>query len=111
MRPRSAISFRCRSRLVGAISAVALGTALERGGHNDRRIRMTLTDLTVDIVPIIGAVAGKRRNRARNLLQQGTDLRAVPPTSLLVSSAAMICPVSASTPIWSFRQDRRVLVA
>src|ERR1700757_971234 len=38
---------------------------------------MTLTDLTVDIVPIIGAVAGKRRNRARNLLQQGTDLRAV----------------------------------
>src|SRR5467141_2774723 len=38
---------------------------------------MTLADLTVDIVPIIGAVAGKRRNRARNLLQQGTDLRAV----------------------------------
>src|ERR1700730_16454585 len=32
-------------------------------------------------------------------------------TSLLVSSAAMICPVSASTPIWSFLQDRRVLVA
>ena len=38
---------------------------------------MTLTDLTVDIVPIIAAVAGKRRNRARNLLQQATDLRAV----------------------------------
>src|SRR5467141_4673693 len=38
---------------------------------------MTLTDLTVDIVPIIGAVAGKRRNRSGNLLQQGTDLRAV----------------------------------
>jgi hypothetical protein len=32
MRPRSAISCRCRSRLVGAVSAVALGTALERGG-------------------------------------------------------------------------------
>src|SRR5271156_1495480 len=32
-------------------------------------------------------------------------------TPLLVSSAAMICPVSASTPIWSFRQDRRALVA
>src|SRR5882724_2949572 len=45
--------------------------------HNDRRIRMTLADLTVDIVAIIGAVTGKRRNRARNLLQQGTDLRAV----------------------------------
>src|SRR6184192_2675120 len=45
--------------------------------HNDRRIRMTLTDLTVDIVPIVRPIAGKRRNRARNLLQQGTDLRAV----------------------------------
>src|SRR5262245_8144062 len=45
--------------------------------HNDRRIPMTLADLTVDIVPIIGAVTGKRCNRARNLLQQGTDLRAV----------------------------------
>ena len=32
MRPRSAISCRCRSRFVGALSAVALGTALERGG-------------------------------------------------------------------------------
>jgi hypothetical protein len=38
---------------------------------------MTPADLTVDIVAIIGAVAGKRRNRARNLLQQGADLRAV----------------------------------
>src|SRR5207249_78433 len=45
--------------------------------HNGRRIRMTLADLTVDIVAIIGAVAGKRRNRTRNLLQQGIDLRAV----------------------------------
>jgi hypothetical protein len=32
---------------------------------------------TVDIVPIVRRIAGKRRNRARNLLQQGTDLRAV----------------------------------
>src|SRR5207253_11480692 len=45
--------------------------------HNDRRIRMTLADLMIDIVPIVRAIAGKRRNRARNLLQQGTDLRAV----------------------------------
>src|ERR1700730_4719025 len=45
--------------------------------HNDRRIRMTLADLTVDIVPIVRPIAGKRRNRSRNLLQQGTDLRAV----------------------------------
>jgi hypothetical protein len=32
MRPRSAISCKCRSRFVGAVSAVALGTALKRGG-------------------------------------------------------------------------------
>ena len=38
---------------------------------------MTLADLTVDIVPIVRPIAGKRRNRARNLVQQGTDLRAV----------------------------------
>src|SRR4029077_4272159 len=45
--------------------------------HNDRRIRMTLAGLTVDIIPIVGSIAGKRRNRADNLLQQGTNLRAV----------------------------------
>src|SRR5712675_533107 len=77
MRPRSAISCRCRSRLVGAVSAVALGTALKRGGTMTVRIRMTLADLTVDIIPIVGSIAGKRRNRADNLLQQGTNLRAV----------------------------------
>jgi hypothetical protein len=78
--------------------------------HNDRRIRMTLADLTVDIVPIVRPIASKRRNRARNLLQQGTDLRAVIDI-MLVSSVAMICPVSASTPMWSFRQHRRALAA
>src|SRR5436190_11310942 len=45
--------------------------------HNDRRIRMTLADLTIDIVPIVRSIASKRRNRSGNLLQQGTDLRAV----------------------------------
>src|ERR1700732_4678811 len=38
---------------------------------------MTLADLTVDIVPIVRPIASKRRNRARNLLKQGTDPRAV----------------------------------
>src|SRR5438270_13162244 len=32
MRPCSAIACRCRSRGVGAVSAVSLGTAFERGG-------------------------------------------------------------------------------
>ena len=44
--------------------------------HNDRRRWMTLADLAVDIVPIVHSIAGKRRNRTRNLLKQGTDLRA-----------------------------------
>jgi hypothetical protein len=43
---------------------------------SDRRIRMTLADLTVDIVPIVRPIASKRGNRARNLLKQGTDLHA-----------------------------------
>src|SRR5205085_8388583 len=32
MRPCSAITFRCRSRGVGAVTAVGLGTAFDRGG-------------------------------------------------------------------------------
>jgi len=38
---------------------------------------MTLADLTVDIVPIVCSIAGKRRDRSGNLFKQGTDLRAV----------------------------------
>ena len=38
---------------------------------------MTLADLTVDIVPIVRSIAGKRRNRSGNLLKQRTDPRAV----------------------------------
>ena len=38
---------------------------------------MTLSDLSVDIVPIVRSIAGKRRKRSGNLLKQGTDLGAV----------------------------------
>jgi hypothetical protein len=38
---------------------------------------VTLADLSVDIVPIVRPISSKRRNRHRNLLKQGTDLRAV----------------------------------
>jgi len=51
---------------------------------HDRRIRMTPADLTVDIVPIVRPIAGKRRNRARNLLQQGTTCE--PSIDILVSA-------------------------
>jgi hypothetical protein len=59
--------------------------------HNDRRSRMTLADLKVDIVPIVRSIAGKRRNRSGNLLEQGTNLRGV--IDIVAGrSAAMICP-------------------
>jgi hypothetical protein len=80
------------------------------GRHNDRHIRMTLAVLTVDVVPIVRSIAGKRRNRFAICPSKGSTCEPSS-TSLLVSSAAMICPVSASTPIWSFLQDRHVLVA
>jgi hypothetical protein len=68
------------------------------GRHNDRHIRMTLAVLTVDIVPIVRSIAGKRRNRFAICPSKGSTCEPSS-TSLLVSSAAMICPVSASTPI------------
>src|SRR4029077_4777428 len=45
--------------------------------HNDRRIRITLAALTVNNGAIVRSIAGKRRDRSGNLLQQGSDLRAV----------------------------------
>ena len=63
---------------------------------------MTLADLTVDIVPIVRPIAGKRRNRARNLLKQGTDPRAV--IDLVVGQLGGDDLSSIGvTPIWSFR--------
>src|SRR6516165_3058620 len=78
--------------------------------HNDRRIRMTLADLTVDIVPIVRPIAGKRCNRARNLLRQGTNLRAV--IDILAGQLGGNDLSSVGVhPIWSFRQDRRTFAA
>jgi hypothetical protein len=37
--------------------------------NDDRRIGITLTDLMLDIVPIVRSIAGKRRNRSHNLLK------------------------------------------
>src|SRR5690348_6140086 len=76
MRPCSAIACRCRSRGVGAFSAVSLGTPLERW-HNDRRIGMAGGDLAVDAVLVVCTIAGQRSDGIINLVEQGTDLRAV----------------------------------
>jgi hypothetical protein len=37
--------------------------------HNDRRIRMPLADLTVDIAPVVRSIAGKRRKPVRQPAQ------------------------------------------
>ena len=42
--------------------------------HDDRRTRMTLVDLTVDIATIIGAVAGGRSNQTHNLCRPGVGI-------------------------------------
>src|SRR5437016_12469742 len=77
MRPCSAIACRCRSRGVGAVSAVSLGTAFERGWHDDRGFGMTGSDRAVDAVLVVCAIGGERGDGTINLVEQGTDLRAV----------------------------------
>ena len=63
MRPRSAMASMCRSRRLGAVPAVSLGTALERGGTTTAALEVTLADLRVDVVR--GARPRKRRLRLR----------------------------------------------
>src|SRR5215212_2784766 len=45
--------------------------------HDDRRLGMARDDTAVDTLLIIRAIAGQRGDRAVDLVEQGTDLRAV----------------------------------
>src|SRR5881227_3344188 len=45
--------------------------------HNDRRIGMAGSDLAVDAVLVVCTIAGQRSDGIINLVEQGTDLRAV----------------------------------
>ena len=45
--------------------------------HDDRGFGMAGGDLRVDAVLVVRAIAGERGDRTRNLVEQGTDLRAV----------------------------------
>src|SRR5205823_9323008 len=45
--------------------------------HNDRCIGMAGSDLAIDAVLVIGTIAGQRSDGIINLVEQGTDLRAV----------------------------------
>src|SRR5271155_675715 len=76
MRPCSAIACRCRSRGVGAFSAVSLGTPLERGGRMTAASGWRGSDLAVDAVLVVCTIAGQRSDGIINLVEQRTDLRA-----------------------------------
>src|SRR3954468_18535287 len=77
MRPCSAIACRCRSRGVGAVSAVSLWNRTRTRRHDDRGFGMTGSDRAVDAVLVVCAIAGERGDGTIDLVEQGTDLRAV----------------------------------
>jgi len=76
--------------------------------HHDRRFGMRLGDGGGDAVLVVCTVAGERGHRSRHLMDK-RPTSAPSSTSLVVSAAATICPVSASRPMCRLRQDRRVL--
>src|SRR4051794_39982794 len=105
LRPRSAMCWRWRSRCVGSLSAVSLGTAGGRGGpttappgggaggrlalgrltgqggragrHDNGRLGVALGDAGVNPVLIVRAIARERGHRPRHLIEQGIGLGAV----------------------------------
>ena len=74
--------------------------------HDDRSITVALGNRPVDLVLIVSAVAGERSERIAELVEKRTGSRAVV-NFFLASSTATISPLSPSTPICRFRQDRR----
>lgn len=70
---------------------------------------MTLGDSAVDASLIVGSISDEGGEWNWDLVEQRLDLRAII-DSLPVSSEARISPVSASTPMCSLRQDRRLRV-
>src|SRR3954471_15574353 len=104
--PFSAISWRWRSRCVGAVSAVLLGTAPERGGTMTRASGWR--SATERETPS-WSYAPSPVNEATGPVTWSSKGPTCEPssTSLVVSPDATIRPVSPSTPMWSLRQDRR----
>ena len=96
------------SRCVGAVSAVLLGTAVERGGTTTAA-SMALGDAGGDIVLSYALSPVNDATEPATCPSKGPTWEPSS-TSLPVSEEATIRPVSASTPMCSFRQDRRVRV-
>src|SRR4051812_43666725 len=97
MRPCSAISCRCWSRCVGAVSAVSLGTAPERGGT---MIRASGWRSATERETPSWSYAPSPVNEASGPATWSSKGPTCEPssTSWVVSSDATIRPVSASTP-------------
>src|SRR5690349_23148639 len=56
------------------------GRSVQQGGarrYDHGRLGMARRDFGIDIVAVVGAVAGDGRHRPLHLVEQGTDLRAV----------------------------------
>src|SRR3954447_19592636 len=109
MRPFSAMSCRWQSRCVGAVSAVALGTAVERGGTttsaSGSRSATSAQTLSWSYAPsAVTEATGSATWSSKGPTWEASS------SSRSVSVAATIRPVLASTPRWSFLQDRRLLV-
>ena len=47
------------------------------GWDDDVGIGMPRRDLGIDVVPVVSAIAGEGRHRTIDLVEQGTDLRAI----------------------------------
>src|SRR3954464_14038606 len=107
--PVSAMSWRWRSRWVGAVSAVSLGTAVERGGTTTAASGWR--SATLAETPS-WSYAPSPVNEATGPATWSSKGPAWEPSSasLVVSAAATIWPVSAFTPMCNLRQNRRVLV-
>src|SRR5215207_9273543 len=76
MRPWSAMCWRWRSRCVGALSAVWLGTAVARR-HDDLRLGVARGDAGVHTILVVSAITREGGHRPRHVVEQGTGLGAV----------------------------------
>src|SRR5271170_7715816 len=79
--PTHAAMFGNRSQMPVTRSGRILGRlarhATRTRRHNDRRIGMAGSDLVVDAALVVCTIAGQRSDGIINLVEQGTDLRAV----------------------------------
>jgi hypothetical protein len=76
--------------------------------HNHSRFGVAFGDLAIDTVLVVRAVGGERGDRTVDLIKKVPTCMPSS-TSLVVSAAATMWPVPASTPMCSLRHDQRLL--